>query len=114
MASFRVHLEDVGSGDIGRHEVRSKLNPLVFQVECFRDSRYQESLREAWDPDQQSVSPAEHGHQNLLNLLFLPHDHAGQFFLHPTITFMEPLYRGLVFTHVRDYLRNTTPASCSI
>jgi hypothetical protein len=67
-------LEDLGAEDVGRHQVGRALNALVLKAQDRAKSLDEPGLGEAWDADQQGVSPAQQGDQGLLDHLALTKD----------------------------------------
>ena len=70
-----VLLEDLGAGDVGRHQVRGELNASEAQVQRPRQGADQQGLGEPGNPDQQAVAAGEEGDQQVLDNFTLPDDH---------------------------------------
>ena len=60
-----VHFEDVGAGDVGRHEIGGELDSLEVEVEDLGDGPDDERLGEAGDADHEAVAACEHGGEDL-------------------------------------------------
>ncbi len=69
-----VFLDDVGSRDIGRHQVRRELNALELQPEGRGNRAHHEGLRRARQTGDQAVTADEQGDQYLLDDLVLADD----------------------------------------
>src|SRR5262245_48779181 len=54
-----VLVEDHGSGDVGRHQVRCELDTLEADVQNLSDARYHERLGQAGNADEQTVASRE-------------------------------------------------------
>jgi hypothetical protein len=63
----RILLEDVGAGDVGRHQVRRELDALGLQVQRLGQRPHQQGLAQPRRPDQQAVALREEGHQHLID-----------------------------------------------
>ncbi len=66
--------EDIGAGDVGRHEVGRELDSLESYVEDPRDRADHESLRQPGHTDQEHVPPGEDRGQDEFNNLALTDD----------------------------------------
>ena len=73
-ARLGVILDDVGPGDVGRHQVGGELNPGELQVEDLRHRLDQQRLGEPRDAHDEAVAADEQGLQHLLDDLVLPDD----------------------------------------
>ena len=68
-------VEDLGAGDVGRHQVRRELDALERQVQDLGERRDQERLGEAGHADDQAVAAGEQRDEELLDDLVLADDH---------------------------------------
>jgi hypothetical protein len=69
-----ILLEDLGAGDVGRHEVGRELDALERQVQGFGQGRDEQGLGQAGDPDEQAVPAREQRRQEVLDDLALADD----------------------------------------
>lgn len=72
-------LKHIGPGDVRRHQVRSELDALEFQIQNPRQGRHQERLRQSGDAHQHAMSPGEEADQQFLNHPVLSHNGFRQF-----------------------------------
>ena len=68
-------LEDLGPGDVGRHQVGRELDPLELEVEDLRDRADQQRLRQPGRAGDQAVAAGEEADQELMRRLLLADDH---------------------------------------
>jgi hypothetical protein len=73
-----VFLDDVGAGDIRRHEVRRELDPRELEVHHLGDGVDQQGLGQAGHAHEQAVAADKKGEQDLLDDLLLAHDELPQ------------------------------------
>ena len=73
-ARRRVVLDDVGAGDVGRHQVGRELDAIELQLEHFRERRDQQRLREAGHADDEAVAADEEREQDQLDDVVLADD----------------------------------------
>jgi hypothetical protein len=69
-----ILLEDLGAGDVRRHEIRRELDALKRQVEGLGEGRDQERLGEPGHADEQRVTAREQRDQELLDHAALADD----------------------------------------
>ena len=69
-----VLVDDVGAGDIGRHQVRRELNAIELEVEHLGQRRNQQRLGEARHADDQAVAADEERVEHELDNLALADD----------------------------------------
>jgi hypothetical protein len=62
-----VLVQDLGAGDVGRHEIRRELDPLERQVQDFRERLDEEGLGEPRDARDEAVAAGEKRHQHLVD-----------------------------------------------
>ena len=74
-----VLVEDLGAGDVGRHQVGRELDALEAQVEDLGQRAHQQRLGETGHAGQQAVPAGEQGHQHLVDRPLLADDHLAQF-----------------------------------
>ena len=75
MAGGGVLLDDIGTGDVGRHQVRRKLDALENQAEGLGERANQQRLRGSGQAGDQAVAAHEQRDQDLLDNFFLSDDH---------------------------------------
>ena len=73
-----VLVEDLGAGDVGRHQVRRELDALEAQVEDLGERADQQRLGQAGHAGQQAVAAGEERDQQLLDDVVLADDHLAQ------------------------------------
>ena len=76
-ARGQVFLDDLGAGDVARHEIGGELHPIEGEVERLGHGRDHERLGQAGHPDQQRVSAGQDGGDDPFHDVFLPHDPPG-------------------------------------
>jgi hypothetical protein len=78
LSGGRIVLDDVGAGDVARHEIRRELDALELEVERPRERRDEEGLREPGHADEQAVAPGEQGDERLFDDVVVADDHLAQ------------------------------------
>ena len=73
-AGGEVFLDDLGAGDVARHEVGGELHPVEAQVERLRDGLDHERLGEAGHADEQRVAAGEDGGEDAVHHVLLADD----------------------------------------
>ncbi len=73
-AGRRIFLDDVGAGDVGRHQVRGELNPVELQLEDARQRVNQQRLGQPRDANDEAVATDEERQQHQLNGVTLTDD----------------------------------------
>jgi len=71
---LRVLLEQLGAGDVGRHQVRCELDAVEGQIQHIRKCLDQQCLRQAGDTLQQYMSAAQYGDEQALYDILLSDD----------------------------------------
>ena len=94
LARLLVLLEDVRSGDVGRHEVRRELHALELKDEDLRERRDEERLREARHAHQQHVAAREDRGEHELDDVHLPDDDLREVLLREGELLVEELDEG--------------------
>jgi len=84
-----VFVEDVGAGDVGRHQVGRELNPLEFEIEDLCQGAHHQRLGQAGYAFEEAVSTGKDRSKNLLDHLALTNDHLLQFLLHDLAVLLE-------------------------
>ena len=84
-AGLRVVLQDVGAGDVRRHQVGRELNAAKRQLQDPGDRADQQRLRQPRHADQQAVPAAEQGDQQLLDDIVLPDDDLADLLAHARV-----------------------------
>ena len=74
-----ILVENLGAGDVRRHQVGRELDALEAQVENLRDRLDQQRLGEAGHAGDQAVAAAKHRHQHFVDDLVLADDHLAKF-----------------------------------
>jgi hypothetical protein len=69
-----ILLEDLGAGDIGRHQIRRELDALERQVQRLGERRDQQRLRQPGHADEQRVTAREQRDEQLLDHAALADD----------------------------------------
>ncbi len=70
-----IFFDDVGAGDVGRHQIGRKLNAAEFETERLRERTHQQGLRGAGQAGNQAVSADKQRDHHLIDHLLLSHDH---------------------------------------
>ena len=73
-AGRRVLLEDLGAGDVARHEVRRELDAAELEVHRLGERAHHERFRKPRHADEQRVSAGDERHQDLVEHALLPDD----------------------------------------
>ena len=81
-----MFLNDVGSGDIGRHEVRRELNPVETKMHGFGDTGNEKGFGQSGNSHEETVASGEEADGKLFDDFFLTDD-----------DFSELRFEGLVF-----------------
>ena len=74
-AGLGIVLQNVGAGDVRRHQVRRELDPLERQIQDSRNRADEQRLGQPRHADEQAMPSAEQAHQHLLDDLLLADDH---------------------------------------
>ena len=74
MAGRDVLLDDVGAGDVGRHQVRRELDALERQAERVRERAHQQRLRRARHAGDQAMSADQQRQQQMIDDVVLADD----------------------------------------
>ena len=110
-----IFLDDLGAGDVRRHQVRRELDAAEAQAQCSRQRRDQQRLGQPRHANQQRMAPAEHGHQQLFDDGLLPDDDLRQFCPHIGIRGLQLLNgRQLVGSQIHRRLRRNCDARVRI
>ena len=80
-AGLLVFLEDVGSRDVGRHQVRRELDALELEVEDLRERGDEERLGEARNAHQKDMAAGEDGGQHEFDDVHLSDNDLGEVLL---------------------------------
>ena len=75
LSGVRVLLDDVGPGDVGRHQIGGELNPAVVEGQNPRERLDDERLGEPGNPGDDAVGAHEEADEHLLDRLLLADDH---------------------------------------
>ena len=82
-AGGQVLLDDVGAGDVARHQVGRELDPVERQVERLRHGLHHQRLGQAGHADQQGVAAAQDGGEDALDDVVLADDPLGDLAAQP-------------------------------
>jgi hypothetical protein len=77
-AAAGIFVDDVGAGDVRRHQVGRELDAVELEVEDLRQRPYQQRLGEAGHADDQAVAADEQRQQHLIDDVLLTDDQLGQ------------------------------------
>ena len=66
-----ILFEQLGAGNVARHEVRRELHTRKGEVEGFRNGLHEQRLGEAWYADDDHVTTGENGRHEVLHDLLL-------------------------------------------
>jgi hypothetical protein len=94
LSGHLVVLEDLGPGDVGRHEVGRELDPAELEIQDLRERRDEERLRKSGDADEKAVAVGEEHREELLDHGVLTHDdlpQLGEDFAPSGLQFLEKL-----------------------
>jgi hypothetical protein len=97
LAGQLVLLDDLGAGDVRRHQVGCELDSLESERERPGQRADEECLREAGNADEHTVTAGENGDEKLFDDLVLSDDDAPDLGSHAVVSVSEPLQRGEVF-----------------
>ncbi len=104
--SFFIH--DFRAGDVGRHEVRGKLNAFKIQVEHIGYGADEEGFCQSGHSYQQAVAIAKQRYDDGLNNLFLPYDDFTDFGAQVLVSLRHSVHAffiGLEFLHAGCFCR---------
>ena len=88
---FGIVLNDVGAGDVARHQVGRELNARELEVEHLRQRVDEQRLREPRHADDQAVAAGEQRQQHLLDDVFLADDELVQLGDDLVVSGLEPV-----------------------
>ena len=74
-----IFLNDVGSGNVGRHQIRSELDPFETQVQNLRESFDQKRFCQARNSRNHGMSPDHQRNHHLVNHVILGNDDLSEF-----------------------------------
>ena len=80
-AAGGVFEQDVGAGDVGRHQVRGELDPAVLEVQRVRQGPHEHRLAEPGDALQEDVAAGQQGDHDAAYDGLLADDHPADFLL---------------------------------
>ena len=80
LSALGILVDDLGTGDVRRHQVRRELDPVEFEIDRLRNRLHHERLRQARHTHHEAVTPRKHGRQQVVHHLLLAHDYLGDFF----------------------------------
>jgi hypothetical protein len=90
MAGGGIFLDDVGAGDVGRHQVRRELDALEQQAQGLRHGADEQRLGGAGQAGDETMAAHKQGDHHLLQHLFLSDDHAPDLAHNFRLHFAEP------------------------
>ena len=94
LARRPVLLEDVGSGDIGRHQIGGELHAAKLKLHQRGQCRNQEGLRQAGHALQNAMSPAQKRDDQLFDNVVQADDHAADLLAEHQVFAMDLFNRG--------------------
>ncbi len=103
MARITVLLNDVGAGDVSRHQVRGELDPLKVQVHGVGQCPNHERLGESRYTFQQAMAARQNGNDKLFNDVFLPDNNPADLFSNFATGLDEPSGAFLVIRRHRHF-----------
>jgi len=92
-----VFLEQLGAGDVRRHEVGRELHAVERQVQRLRQRLNQERLCDAWNADQQYVTSSENRGDEVVDDIELADDASSDLVSEP-LTCLRELLQQLEVT----------------
>ena len=87
-------LDDLGAGDVGRHQVRRELDPLEREVQHLGQGAHEQGLRQTRNARDQAVPAAHERRQHEVDRLVLADDHLAQLAQDAGTARQDPLGRG--------------------
>jgi hypothetical protein len=97
----RILVDDVGAGDVGRHQVGRELDAVELQVEHARHRVDEQRLGKARHADDQAVAADEQRQEDLIHDFVLADDELLQLFDDPLAAVFHPVReRDVVLRHV--------------
>ena len=94
--SIRPLLNDVGSRDVGWHEIRCELDAVELQVQDISQRMDQQGLGQSRNTHKESVAPSKEGNQQMFHHSLLPDHTQSQLGFDGLASLMELLSEGLV------------------
>ncbi len=94
-----VFLDDVGAGDVGRHQVRGELDALEPQVEDLRQRLDQQGLGQPGHAGDHGMPPHHQRDHDLLHDALLRDDDLAQLAENLAVTQVQPLHQCFVVCH---------------
>jgi hypothetical protein len=85
---LRIPLDNVGAGDIRRHQVRRELNAVEHELHRIRDRMDHHCLGQTRHTLDDAMPPGEHAAEHRINHVFLTDDHAVHLMLQGGIALM--------------------------
>lgn len=79
----RIFFENLGAGDVARHEIRRKLDAAELEVHRFGERPHHECFRKTGHADEQRVAAGDERHQDLVEHALLADDPALHFGAQP-------------------------------
>ncbi len=105
----RVLLDDVGAGDVGRHQVGRELDAVELEVEHPRHRVDEQRLGEAGHADDEAVAADKQRQQHLIDDLVLADDELLQLLDDALTPVLHPIGKGdIILLHVLFDLRHVT------
>ena len=87
----RIVLNDVGAGDVARHQVGRELNARELEIEHLRDRADEQRLRQSRHADDQAVAAGEQRQQHELDHVLLADDQLVQLGDDLVVAALEPV-----------------------
>jgi hypothetical protein len=92
----RVFLDDVGAGDVGRHQVGGELDAIELEIEHTRERVNQQRLRQTRNADDEAVAADKQRQQHLGHHIILTDDQLAKFGHDAVAALFHPLCQGNV------------------
>ena len=93
-AAAGILVENLGAGDVRRHQVRSELDALELEIEDVGERPDQERLRQPGHAGDEAVASGEQRDQHLIDDVVLPDDDLAQFAQDAIASFSDALDAG--------------------
>ena len=100
----RVFLDEVGTGDVRRHQIGRELDARELEVEHLGDGVHDQGLRETGDAGDDAIAPHEERQEHLLDRLFLADDELAELRGDVLIGGLEAIRQGNVVGSLQGYV----------
>ena len=106
MAGSGVLFNDVGAGDVGRHQIRRELDAFENQAQRLRDGSHHQRLSRAGQARDQAMAADKQRDQNLFQHLFLSDNHLSNLFEDLVARLLKALNTRLEFRRIKRQWSN--------